>query len=332
MSVEGVEVKGRVVLEIKDLRVTFPLGSDDQPVEILRGVSLQLCEGGVLGLVGESGSGKSMLVLSILGLLPGRGRISKGSILLDGEDLCTVSAPRLRDIRGGSIGTIFQDPMTSLNPVRRIGSLLVETLRRHGSIDRKRAKEAALEALREVGVPSPQERIRAYPHELSGGLRQRVVIAHALLNEPRVILADEPTTALDTTTQLQILSLLKMRVKNASVLFITHDLGVASELCDDIAVLYAGRVVERGPTMQVLENPRHPYTAGLIAAMPHFTRKREPLKVILGEPMRLNGVVTGCAFATRCERALAKCQTEDPFLQSADGLVHVACWNQLETK
>ncbi|HEX7405584.1 MAG TPA: ABC transporter ATP-binding protein [Candidatus Nanopelagicaceae bacterium] len=331
MSIPGDEVAGKVVLEIKDLHVTFPIGFEGQEVEILRGISLQLPEGGVLGLVGESGSGKSMLLLSVLGLLPGRGQISKGSILLDDEDLCTVSAPRLRLIRGGSIGTIFQDPMTSLNPVRRIGSLLVETLHRHRSIDRKKAKVVALEALREVGVPSPKERIRAYPHELSGGLRQRVMIAHALLNQPRVILADEPTTALDTTTQLQILSLLKTRVKNASILFITHDLGVASELCDEIAVLYAGRVVERGPTAQVLENPRHPYTVGLIAAMPHFTRNREPLKVILGEPMRLTGVVTGCAFVARCERALAKCQTEDPFLQSVDESVHVACWNQLET-
>lgn len=330
MNITESKVTIKTVLDIEDLRVTFPTGSDGQQVEILRGVSLQLREGSVLGLVGESGSGKSMLLLSILGLLPGRGRISNGSILLDGEDLCAVSPSRLRLIRGGLIGTIFQDPMTSLNPVRRIGSLLAESLHRHEKIGRKEAKAKVLEALREVGIPSPQERNRAYPHELSGGLRQRVMIAHALLNQPRVILADEPTTALDTTTQLQILSLLKERVKNASVLFITHDLGVASELCDEVAVLYAGRVVEKGLTAQVLESPRHPYTAGLLAAVPRFARKREPLKVIPGEPLRLTGVVSGCAFAPRCERALAKCQSDDPFLQPLVGSTHVACWNPLE--
>lgn len=330
MSITGSKLTTKIVLDIEDLRVAFPAGPEGQQVEILRGVSVQLHEGSVLGLVGESGSGKSMLLLSILGLLPGRGRISNGSILLDGEDLCLVSPSRLRLIRGGLIGTIFQDPMTSLNPVRRIGSLLAESLRRHEKIGRKETKSRVLEALREVGVPSPQERNRAYPHELSGGLRQRVMIAHALLNKPRVILADEPTTALDTTTQLQILSLLKERVKNASVLFITHDLGVASELCDEIAVLYAGRVVEKGPTPEVLANPRHPYTAGLLAAVPRFSRNREPLKVIPGEPLRLTRVVAGCAFAPRCDRAIGKCQSEDPFLEQSDGSTHVACWNPLE--
>jgi peptide/nickel transport system ATP-binding protein len=221
--------------------------------------------------------------------------------------------------------------MTSLNPVRRVGSILVEALRRHKKLSRKAAKKAAIEALREVGLPSPGERLRAYPHELSGGLRQRVMIAHALLNAPRVILADEPTTALDTTTQLQILSLIKERVSNASAIFITHDLGVASEICDEIAVLYAGRIVEQGKTEAVLARPRHPYTVGLIAAVPTFTRNRKPLNVIPGEPLRLTSTVSGCAFAPRCIRVSNQCLVEDPVLTAGTNTA-VACWNPLEER
>jgi oligopeptide/dipeptide ABC transporter ATP-binding protein len=321
-----------IVLAVRDLHVAFPNSETGELVDVLRGVTLQVEAGRVLGLVGESGSGKSMTVFSTLRLLPSSGMVRSGEILVDGVNILDISESEMRKIRGHTIGTVFQDPMTSLNPVRRISTVLMETVRRHEKLTRKEAKVRALATLREVGIPAPEERLRAYPHQLSGGLRQRVMIAHALISHPRLILADEPTTALDTTTQAQILKLMKERLSKASVLFITHDLGVASELCDEIAVLYAGRVVESGPTQDLLLHPRHPYTAGLLAAVPRFSRDKSPLKVIPGDPLKVTSEIEGCAFAPRCSRATPQCLTEDPPLKPTTHSGQVACWNPEESK
>lgn len=315
------------VLEVNGLHVAFP-GHGGVPSDVLRGVSLQLHRGEILGVVGESGSGKSMLALSVLGLLPAPGQMRAGTVLVDGCDVGAMSERELQQLRGGRVGMVFQDPMSSLNPVRRVGSLLVESLRRHQGLSRREARQRALETMISVGIPAPEQRLRAYPHELSGGLRQRVMIALALLNTPGVILADEPTTALDTTIQAQIMELLKTRVRDAGLILITHNLALAAEVCNRLAVMYAGRVVETGPAARVISHPRHPYTAALLAASPDFDPDRDKLVPIPGNPPRLDRPQVGCAFAPRCPRALDRCATEDPHLESHDGR-SAACWAPL---
>ena len=312
-------------LLVEDLHVAFP-GREGAEADVLRGVSLTVARGEILGVVGESGSGKSMLALSVLGLLPEPGVIRWGEVRLDGDDVRSMTGRELERLRGRRVGMVFQDPMSSLNPVRRIGSMLVESVRRHQDVSRAQARELALEALRTVGMPAPEERLRAYPHELSGGLRQRVMIALALVNHPDVILADEPTTALDATIQAQIMELLQSRVQGAALVLITHDLSLAAEICDRLAVMYAGRIVETGPARQVIDEPRHPYTAALLAASPDFDPERARLVAIPGAPPRLDHSLRGCAFAPRCSRALDRCRTEDPVLQPMGGQ-EAACWS-----
>ena len=320
------------LVSVRDLRIGFPRrrGGD---AEVVRGVSFELREGETLGLVGESGSGKTIIASSLLDLVPAPGRITGGQVLIGGVDVVTMDVAARRRLRGGTVGMVFQDPLSGLNPVRTIGSMLVESLRRHGDHSKGSARDVAEAALRAVGIPAAHERLRAYPHELSGGLRQRVMIALALLNHPRLIIADEPTTALDTTIQAQILDLLRSRIATAGLILITHDLGVAAQTCQRIAVVYHGRIVEHGATDDVLSRPRHPYTAGLLAAVPRFESGRERLVPIPGSPPPAIRPIEGCAFAARCPRVAPRCTVERPPLEvavddaTATGRPHsVACW------
>jgi oligopeptide/dipeptide ABC transporter ATP-binding protein len=297
---------------------------DRSYVDIVAGVSFTLKRGQTLGFVGESGSGKSMTALSLLKILPTPLKQS-GRIILDGQDITAVDDREMGRLRGSKISMVFQDPMTGLNPVRRIGSALCEVLHRHSDLTRKEAEVRAVDALRDVGIPSPVERMRVYPHQLSGGLRQRVMIAMALLNDPAVIIGDEPTTALDATIQAQILDLLRKRVTTCGLVMITHDLGVAAEICDHIAVMYAGHIVEFGPVTELMSTPRHPYTAGLLAAAPRFGRRRTPLVPIPGAPPSPFNRPDGCPFVTRCPRAQERCHRELPRLD-VGSTTAVACW------
>jgi oligopeptide/dipeptide ABC transporter ATP-binding protein len=290
------------LLEIHDLRVevAHPAG----PVEVLSGVDLQLSPGQTLGLVGESGSGKSMTALAVLGLLPRGARMRTGTILLEGEDLRWASASRMRAIRGDRIGMVFQEPMTSLDPVFTVGAQCVEVVRRHKRISRDAAKKHAIEMFARVGIPDPGRRFESYPHELSGGLRQRVLLAMALSCEPDVLIADEPTTALDATVQRQVLDLIA-ELKEATgiaVLFVTHDLGVIAEIADDVAVMYAGQIVESGPVRSVLRSPSHPYTAALLDCRPRPSLRR--LAAIPGSVPAPVAYPGGCRFHPRCPHVL----------------------------
>jgi oligopeptide/dipeptide ABC transporter ATP-binding protein len=316
-----------VALEVEDLNVDGSGRGGD--VRLVCDVSFTLRRGEVLGLVGESGSGKTMTALALLRLIPTSLR-QTGAVRLDGRDLGTLTEEEMRAVRGRDISMIFQDPNTALNPVRTIGSSLREVVRRHTDLDRRAARQRVLELLRAVGIPSPEARYAAYPHQLSGGLCQRAVIAMALLNRPAVIVADEPTTALDTTIQAQILDLLRARLSDAALLLITHDLGVAAELCDRVAVMYAGRIVEMAPTVELLAAPRHHYTAGLLAAAPRFDPRRRRLTAIPGQPPNPRAVGAGCAFAPRCPAATAECvETRPPLATGERQDWRLACWHPL---
>ncbi|WP_433499968.1 ABC transporter ATP-binding protein [Sphaerimonospora sp. CA-214678] len=317
-----------VVLDVDGLRVHTTDGSG-LPVPIIEDVSFSLARGEVLGIVGESGSGKSMTALSVMRLIPGS-LSQTGSIRLQGRDVMTLPERELQRMRGTKVSMVFQDPMTGLNPVRTVGSLLVEALRRHRDVSRREARKLAIEALRAVGIPSPELRINAYPHQLSGGLRQRVMIAMALLHDPAVIIADEPTTALDATIQAQIIDLMRSRVTSAGLILITHDLGVAGQICDRIIVMYAGHIVEEGTALDLLARPRHPYTAGLLAAAPRFDRERKPLIPITGSPPTPHDRPEGCPFAPRCSRTIDPCRDQRPELVPGD-LSTAACWNPLNS-
>jgi oligopeptide/dipeptide ABC transporter ATP-binding protein len=308
-------------VELIGLTVSFPGRAGRLPV--VRGVDLCLSRGETLGLVGESGSGKTMLGLSLLQLVPEPGEVT-GSVRIAGREMVGASERQLRAVRGTQVAMVFQDPMTGLNPVRTIGSLLVESIRRHQGRSAVAARELAVQALRRVGVPAAEERMRAYPHMLSGGLRQRAMIALALANSPAVLVADEPTTALDATIQAQLLEVLRDCATDSAVILITHDLGVAAEVCDRIAVLYAGRIVEIGPTASLLNAPRHPYTRGLLAARPRFDARRVPLRPIPGQPPPPDAGLAGCRFAPRCPLAVAECVRDEPTLRPV-GDVEVAC-------
>jgi oligopeptide/dipeptide ABC transporter ATP-binding protein len=295
------------ILDVRDLRVDIPLSRGT--VHAVDGASFTVRPGEALGLVGESGSGKSMTLRAILGLLPNPGRVVGGEVEFEGQDLASASQRRLRDVRGASIGMIFQEPMTALNPVMRVVDQIAEGPMAHLGRSRSEARAGALDLMRKVGIPDSHRRARAYPHELSGGMRQRVMIAIALSCQPRLILCDEPTTALDVTIQDQILKLLgaMRRDFGVSVVFVTHDLAVVAQTCERVAVMYAGQVVETGTVDEVFHAPRHPYTLGLLRSVPRFDLKRQTLDSIPGQPPDLVLPPPGCRFHPRCRFAQDDC-------------------------
>ncbi len=313
------------LLEVRDLRVEFP--TRHGVLRALDGVSFDVAPGEILGLVGESGAGKSVAGAAIIGLLEPPGRIGGGQVLLEGERIDTLPREAMRRVRGRRIGAIFQDPLTSLNPLLTVGRQLVETLRIHLPLDAAQARERAIELLMQTGVPAPQARLAQYPHELSGGLRQRVVIALALAGEPRLVIADEPTTALDVAVQAQVIRLLRgvTLSRGASVVLISHDMGVIAEACDRVAVMYAGRLVEIGPVDEIVRRPAHPYTAGLMAAVPSLHDGGGRLAQIPGALPRLDEIPPGCAFHPRCPKASPKCADERPELALVQR-TRAACW------
>jgi peptide/nickel transport system ATP-binding protein len=311
--------------EIRDLSVRFV--TREATVHAVNGVSFSVRPGEVLCILGESGSGKSVTLRALMRLLPpGRTRIA-GDVRVCGEDVLAMPARRLRELRGGLVSMIFQEPMTALDPVYTIGRQIGETLRRHTGIDRAAARTRALELLELVRVPSAARRLDAYPHELSGGLRQRAMIAMALSCNPRLLLADEPTTALDATVQVQVLILLRrlQRELGMGMIFVTHDLGVAAEIADTVAVMYAGRIVETGPVAQVLGAPAHPYTAGLLASTVHGQARDRDIDAIPGSPPDMRSLSGGCSFAPRCMKRIAACREEVPELQVAEPGHLTAC-------
>jgi oligopeptide/dipeptide ABC transporter ATP-binding protein len=300
------------VLSVRDLRTTFPLGRN--PVAVVDGVGFDVAAGEVLALVGESGCGKSMTALSVLRLVPKPGRIERGEIRLAGRDLRALPVPEMRRVRGSEIAMIFQEPMTSLNPVTSVGSQVVEAIRLHERVSAAGARDRTRELFQLVGIPDPLERLDAYPHQLSGGLKQRVMIAMALSMRPKLLIADEPTTALDVTIQAQILRLMRdlQRERALSILLITHDLGIVNELADRVAVMYAGRVVEEGDRQDIYLRPRHPYTQGLLRSMPARAERGRPLPEISGVVPSPGEWPAGCRFSTRCERRFEPCSEEVP--------------------
>jgi peptide/nickel transport system ATP-binding protein len=297
-------------LEVRDLQTHFFTRAG--VVKAVDGVSFSVGRGKVMGLVGESGSGKSVTGFSIIGLVDPPGRIAGGSILFQGRDLARLSEEEMRDLRGNRIAMIFQDPMMTLNPVLRIDTQMIETVLAHKKVSAEEARQRARDTLGMVGIPSPDERLKAYPHQFSGGMRQRVAIAIALLHEPQLIIADEPTTALDVTIQGQILAEVQKlcATTGTSMIWITHDLSVVAGLADDIAVMYAGRIVEKGAVGEVLDHPLHPYTHGLIGSVPSRNKRGEALRQIPGMTPSLLNLPPGCAFRARCPRASESCLAE----------------------
>ena len=319
------------LLSVSDLVVDFKTRQGN--ARVLDHVSLSVGAGEVLGIVGESGCGKSMTALSIMGLVPNPpGKITSGSIRLDGRELVGMAAKDLRQIRGKEIGMIFQEPMTSLNPVFTVGEQIAEAVRIHENASRKAASAKSVEMLKAVEIPEAEARAKAYPHQLSGGMRQRVMIAIALACRPRVLIADEPTTALDTTVQAQIFDLLKnlQDELGTAIILITHDMGAVAEMADRVAVMYAGKIVETGDVEAVLSHPDHPYTKGLITCVPHLSTSpdatRERLTEIPGVVPALTDLGEGCAFRPRCNAAIARCKSDSPVLASTRPGHEAACW------
>ena len=312
------------LLDVRDLGVAFDIGG--QIGQALGGVSFSLDAGEVLGVVGESGSGKSLTALSIQRLLPAAARITSGSISFEGRDLLALSDDEMRSVRGARIAQIFQDPLTSLNPVFTIGSQIGEMLSIHTDLGRDAIRTRVIEALREVEIPDPERRIDQYPHELSGGMRQRVMIAMALICRPLLLIADEPTTALDVTIQSQILRLLKnlQQQHRMATIFITHDLGVVSQFADRLAVMYAGKIVEQGAVQDVLSRPRHPYTKALLLSIPAFNIDAKRLPVIRGNVPPIAQLPSGCHFRTRCDFEIDGCASLPAHFEVAVGEGHVS--------
>jgi len=313
------------LLAVDGLRVEF--NTRRGTLVALDGVSFDIAPGEVLGVVGESGAGKSITGNAIIGLIEPPGRIAAGEVRLEGERIDRLPAEKMRRIRGRRIGAIFQDPLTSLNPLYTIGEQLVETIRTHLPLDAHAARARAIELLGEVGIPAPERRIDHYPHQFSGGMRQRVVIALALCANPRLVIADEPTTALDVSIQAQIITLLKRlcREHGTAVMLVTHDMGVIAETADRVAVMYAGRIVEIGPVQAVIHDPQHPYTAGLMGSIPAVGQETERLPQIEGSMPRLDAIPAGCPFNPRCPRVFDRCRVERPELLAANRS-RAACW------
>jgi oligopeptide/dipeptide ABC transporter ATP-binding protein len=316
----------RPALAIESLRVTFP--NDGARIPVVDGVSLAVARGEVLALVGESGCGKSMTAFAAMRLVPKPGRIEAGSIQIAGRDVTKLSVPEMRAVRGTELGMIFQEPMTSLSPVLRVGEQVVEAIRLHERVSKRAARERTVALFERVRIPDPAERFDAYPHQLSGGLKQRVMIAMALATRPHVLIADEPTTALDVTIQAQVLELMRelQRELGTAILLITHDLGVVNELADRVAVMYAGRIVEEGAREEVLARPRHPYTQGLLRSMPGLARPGERLHEIPGVVPPPAEWPAGCRFATRCPRVMPRCGAEVPGATTLAGGHWAACF------
>jgi peptide/nickel transport system ATP-binding protein len=324
------------LLRIENLRTAFD--TDDGRVVAVDDVSLEIHPGKTLGVVGESGCGKSVTALSVMRLIPDPpGRVLSGRVLFHGEDLLALPESRMREIRGNRIAMIFQEPMTSLNPVYTVGEQVAEAIRLHQGASRKEARARSVEMFRQVGIPSPESRVDSYPHQLSGGMRQRVMIAMALACDPELLIADEPTTALDVTIQAQILDLLQklQEERRMAVLLITHDLGVVAETCDDVAVMYAGKVVEQAEAKALFARPLHPYTAGLLRSVPTYRQAgagaaaggRARLHAIRGVVPSLLDLPRGCRFRDRCDRAVERCGLEEPALEVKPGAHAAACFN-----
>ena len=318
------------LLSVRDLTVTFTR-QGEQPFTAVDGLSFDVSPGQTVGLVGESGCGKSVTSLAIMGLLPARGNTVTGTVEYEGTDLLTLSDKEMRSRRGRDIGMIFQDPLSSLNPVVPIGRQVTEVLERHKGLSKKAARPIAREMLEKVGIPDPERRLTEYPHQLSGGMRQRALIAMALACAPKLLIADEPTTALDVTIQAQILTLLRDLVEEmgTALIMITHDLGVVAGLCDEVNVLYGGRLVERGDRHPLFAEPRHPYTGGLLASVPDLVGDRNArLTPVPGSVADNLPWTSACAFAPRCSHAIERCREETPDLAERDGRV-LRCFNPL---
>jgi oligopeptide transport system ATP-binding protein len=317
-----------VILQVKDLRTYFTV--DEGVVKAVDGINFDLRKGETLGIVGESGSGKSVTNLSIINLIPSPpGKIVSGEVLFEGQDLLKMPINELRKIRGNKISMIFQDPMTSLNPLLRISTQMVETIELHQGLDKVAAKAKAIEMLKLAGIPAPEKRIDQYPHQFSGGMRQRVMIAMSLSCNPEILIADEPTSALDVTIQAQILELIQDLTKRlgTAVILITHSLGVVAGMCDTLCVMYAGRVVERGATDDIFEEPKHPYTRGLIKSVPRLDRENaERLYSIQGQPPNVIDLPDCCPFYPRCDQAKDICKRKYPKITEFGKSRSVACW------
>ncbi len=318
------------LLQVKNLHTSF--FTDAGEVKAVNGISYNLDAGKVLGIVGESGSGKSVSAYSVLRILTDTGRVTEGEVLFKGENILNYSEQQMQKFRGSRISIIFQDPMTCLNPTFSIGSQLREAIRIHTDRSKEEIQARALEMLQLVGVNEPEKRLKQYPHELSGGMRQRVMIAMALACEPDILIADEPTTALDVTIQAQILELMQdlQKKMGMAIIMITHDLGVIADMCDEIIVMYGGKVCERGTADEIFYNPRHEYTKGLIRSIPRISEKHEKLVPISGSPVDLLNLPKGCAFASRCDHAMKICLEQPPEEVRVNGFHIAACWNNVK--
>lgn len=320
-------MKGKTLLEVKDLKVSFftPAGE----VKAVNGISYDLNYGEVMGIVGESGSGKSVEAYSIIGLLQSPGKVIGGEINFEGENVLEFDEKRMRDFRGNKVSMIFQNPMTCLNPVYTIGNQLMEALFCHEKIDKKDARQKAIDMLTLVGINNPEKRMKQYPHELSGGMRQRVMIAMGLICDPQLLIADEPTTALDVTIQAQILELMKdiQKKTHMAIVFITHNLGVVADICDRISVMYAGKIVEQGSANDIFYNPSHPYTVGLLNSMPRVDADgHERLVPIEGTPVDMLNPPEGCGFGSRCKHCMKICLRKDPPVVDLGNGHYSKCW------
>ena len=316
-----------LILEIRDLCVEFQ--TVEGTVQAVNHLSYKLRKGEKLGIVGESGSGKSVSSLGMLRLIPNPpGRITGGEILYKGQDLVKAPKKEMQRIRGNEISMIFQEPMTSLNPIIKCGKQIAESLRLHRGMNKEEAMEEAVRLMQSVGIANPAQRAHEYPHQMSGGMRQRVMIAMALACEPQILIADEPTTALDVTIQAQILDLIRdlNERMGTSVIFITHDLGVVSELCDTVLVMYTGRIVEQAPVLELFETPKHPYTVGLLEAIPRITKQRAPLQTIEGTVPNPTERIEGCSFSPRCPYATEQCRQKEPPEVQLSEHRRVRCW------
>ncbi len=315
-----------VLLNVEGLRTSF--FTDDGELSIVNNIDFHVNSGEILGIVGESGCGKSITSMSIMGLIPAQTGKVDGQILFKGENLTLASERRMRQIRGNEIAMIFQEPMTSLNPVFTIGEQLLEAIKIHRKLPKRQAKEHVIEMLKLVGLPRPEELLNEYPHQLSGGMRQRVMIAMAMICNPELLIADEPTTALDVTIQAQILDLMKALNKetDTAIIMITHDLGVIAEMCSRVMVMYAGYIVEETDVRTIFKNPKHPYTVGLIQSVPDIRHKKDQLYTIKGNVPKPGSIQAGCHFAPRCEHAFDRCFAQTPDLLKISNVHKVKCW------